>query len=152
MPDFKFWDVATSKRLMKAGDYPEVARRVLREMHRQVGPLRHDEDGLAVRGVLVRHLVMPERLAGTREIMRFLAEEVSPDTYVNVMDQYTPQFKAWKHADVARATTSAEHREALAMTAEEGLWRIDQRRPWGWRESLASTDALARLVGLGRGQ
>jgi len=136
MPDFKFWDEATSKRLMKASDYPEVARGVLREMHRQVGALRHDEQGIAVRGVLVRHLVMPSETAGTREIMRFLTTELSPDTYVNVMDQYTPQFRAWKQPDIARTTTSAEHRRAVEMAVDEGIWRIDERRPYRWRESL----------------
>jgi putative pyruvate formate lyase activating enzyme len=90
MPDFKFWDPDLSLRYIKAKDYPEAARRNIVEMHRQVGPLRFDEEGLAKRGVLVRHLVMPGEIAGTECIMRFLADDVSPDTYVNVMDQYYP--------------------------------------------------------------
>ncbi len=90
MPDFKFWDPALSLRYIKAKDYAERACQVIREMHRQVGPLKMDESGIAKRGVLVRHLVMPGQIAGTESILRFLAEEVSPDTYVNVMDQYRP--------------------------------------------------------------
>src|SRR5262249_31761647 len=90
MPDFKFWDPQLSPLYVKAKDYPEAARRNLREMHRQVGPLKLDERGLAKRGVLVRHLVMPGEIAGTESIMQFLASEISPDTYVNVMDQYYP--------------------------------------------------------------
>src|SRR5439155_316790 len=90
MPDYKYWDGARARRYLKAEDYPDVARRVIREMHRQVGPLRFDRGGLAVRGLLVRHLVMPGALDDAREIFRFLATEVSADTYVDVMDQYHP--------------------------------------------------------------
>ena len=93
MPDFKVWDPGLSLRYLKARDYPEAARHALKEMHRQVGVLKMDENGLAKRGVLVRHLVMPAEIAGTAEIMRFLAEELSPDTYVNIMDQYRPEAK-----------------------------------------------------------
>ncbi|MDH3525793.1 MAG: radical SAM protein, partial [Acidobacteriota bacterium] len=81
LPDFKFWDEGIARRLVLARGYPAHARAAIREMHRQVGPLVVDEDGLALRGLLVRHLVMPAGLAGTKEIMRFLAREVSPDTY-----------------------------------------------------------------------
>lgn len=85
MPDFKFWRPETSKRLMAAEDYPQVARARILEMHQQVGPLRFAEDGLALRGVLVRHLVMPGGLEETGEIVRWVAREVSPDTYVHIM-------------------------------------------------------------------
>jgi putative pyruvate formate lyase activating enzyme len=90
MPDFKYWDSTRARRYVKADDYPEVARRTIREMHRQVGPLLFDRDGLAVRGLLVRHLVMPGGLDDAREIFRFLASDVSDDTYVNIMGQYYP--------------------------------------------------------------
>jgi putative pyruvate formate lyase activating enzyme len=90
MPDFKVWDAEKAHRYLKARDYPEVARRTIREMHRQVGVLKFDEYGLAKRGVLVRHLVMPGDVARTEQILRFLAEEIAPDTYVNVMAQYRP--------------------------------------------------------------
>ena len=106
MPDLKFADTATARRLVLAPDYPERARAAIRAMHSQVGDLVCDERGVALRGLLVRHLVMPEGLAGTAEVMRFLAEEISTDTYVNVMDQYGPAGKVLelrdRYADVAR--------------------------------------------------
>jgi len=131
MPDFKFWDSGVSARLVKGKDYPEAARAAIREMHRQVGPLVFDEDGLARRGVLVRHLVMPGGLAGTREIMRFLAREISPDTYVNIMDQYYPagQVSPTKYAEICRRTSPMEVLEARQIAQEEGLRPFDQRRP-----------------------
>ncbi len=90
MPDFKFWDNEAASRFCDAPDYGDVAREALREMHRQVGDLVVDHEGIAVRGLLVRHLVMPNGLAGTEAVMAFLATEISADTYVNVMDQYRP--------------------------------------------------------------
>ena len=133
MPDIKFADPAVAKRLALAENYPEHARRAIRAMHRQVGDLVFDERGLALRGLLVRHLVMPQQLAGTREAMRFLARELSPDTYVNVMDQYRPAAqvlaKPKQYAEINRAVSSAEVREAVEMAREEGLYRLDER----WR-------------------
>lgn len=131
MPDFKLWDERLSLRFLLAKDYPEAARRAIKEMHRQVGPLTFDEEGLAKRGVLVRHLVMPGEIAGTREIMRFLAEEVSPDTYINVMDQYRPagRVTAEKFEEINRPTSPVEYREALQIAAEVGLDRLDVRKP-----------------------
>ena len=90
MPDFKYWNNERSKKYLKAKDYPEAARAVIKEMHRQVGDLIFDENGLAKRWVLLRHLVMPDRLEDAENIMKFLAEEISPNTYVNIMDQYSP--------------------------------------------------------------
>ncbi len=131
MPDFKFWDPKLSLRYLKAKDYPEAARRAIKEMHRQVGVLKFDEHGLAKRGVLVRHLVMPGFLEETRAIMRFLAEELSPDTYVNVMAQYYPAGKvnAEKYSEINRRLTADEYLEALKIAQEVGLWRLDERRP-----------------------
>ncbi|HEX6383530.1 MAG TPA: radical SAM protein [Anaerolineae bacterium] len=131
MPDFKFWDDRLSLRFLKAKDYPEAARQAVREMQRQVGPLKLDEEGMAKRGVLVRHLVMPGQIAGTEAIMRFLAEDISPDTYVNIMDQYYPAGKvsAEKYAEINRRTTSQEHRQAVEAARAAGLWRFDERRP-----------------------
>lgn len=133
MPDFKFADSNVAKRLVLAENYPETARRAIREMHRQVGDLVFDENGLALRGVLVRHLVMPEGLAGTRDVMRFLADEISPDTYVNVMDQYRPDAQVVKrrksYAEIDRPVSSAEVSQAMATAREEGLYRLDER----WR-------------------
>src|SRR2546422_3634681 len=91
MPDFKYWSSESAARILKARDYPDVARRTIAEMHRQVGPFAFDAEGLARRGLLVRHLVMPGALEETREILAWVARELGPDTYVNVMDQYRPE-------------------------------------------------------------
>jgi putative pyruvate formate lyase activating enzyme len=127
MPDFKFWEEAVGRELANAADYREVACRAVKEMHRQVGDLVLDARGLAQRGLLVRHLVMPGGLAGTREVMRFLAREISPDTYVNIMPQYRPEGRASRHPGIARPLTPAEWREAIAVAREEGLSRFDER-------------------------
>jgi putative pyruvate formate lyase activating enzyme len=131
MPDFKLWDGAPAKRYLKAPDYPEVARAAIREMHRQVGPLVVDEDGLARRGLLVRHLVMPGLLDETRAILAWLARELSPDTYVNVMDQYYPAgaVSVERYPELNRRLAREEHQEALRIAREVGLWRLDERRP-----------------------
>ena len=93
MPDFKYWDEGLSAKYLKAKKYPQAAKAVIKEMQRQVGDLVFDEKGLAKRGVLVRHLVMPGNEEDSRKVMRYLVHEVSPHTYVNIMDQYRP---AWK--------------------------------------------------------
>jgi putative pyruvate formate lyase activating enzyme len=131
MPDFKFWSPALSLRYVKAKDYAEAARRAIGEMHHQVGPLKLDENGLAKRGVLLRHLVMPGEIAGTEAIMRFLADEVSPDTYVNLMDQYYPAGRVLggEFGEINRRTTGAEFECAVEAARAAGLWRFDQRRP-----------------------
>ncbi len=129
MPDFKLWDRKSAIRYLKAKDYRDVACRVVKEMHRQVGPLRIGADGLAERGVLVRHLVMPGLLDETREIFEFLAREVSPDTYVNVMGQYRPEYRASEYPEIARRPTVEEMREARRLLFAAGLSRIDERRP-----------------------
>jgi putative pyruvate formate lyase activating enzyme len=127
MPDLKFWDPATSQELAHAEDYREVACRAVREMHRQVGDLVLDDAGLARRGLLVRHLVMPGGLDETRQIMGFLAREVSPDTFINVMPQYRPAGHAHGYQSINRVLTLDEYHEALAIAQEEGLWRLDRR-------------------------
>ncbi len=130
MPDFKFWDERLSLRYLLAKDYAQAARRAIREMHRQVGALKFDERGLAKRGVLVRHLVMPGEIAGAGEIMRFLAHEVSRDTYVNVMQQYYPagRVNSEKFEEINRGVTGNEFQEAVDQAQEAGLWRLDERR------------------------
>jgi putative pyruvate formate lyase activating enzyme len=127
MPDFKFWDPAVSAELCGVEDYPEIARQALGEMHRQVGDLVVDDDGVARRGLLVRHLVLPDGLAGTGEIMEFLAREISPRTYVNVMGQYHPCGRAYGHASLGRHLTALEHAEAQRLAQEAGLTRLDRR-------------------------
>ncbi|MEW6584270.1 MAG: radical SAM protein [Nitrospirota bacterium] len=127
MPDFKFWDSEISKKYMKAPDYPQAAREALKEMHRQVGDLELDERGIALKGIILRHLVMPGGAAGTREIMRFVAREISPNTYVNIMDQYRPCGNAYKYPPINRRITDEEYEEALTAAREEGIRRLDNR-------------------------
>ncbi|MCU0563053.1 MAG: radical SAM protein [Desulfobacterales bacterium] len=129
MPDFKFWDPAVAHRLCGAADYPEVARQAIREMHRQVGDLEIDDAGLARRGLLVRHLVMPGGRAGTAHVMEFLASEVSVRTYVNVMSQYRPCGRAAEVPGVDVAVTAADYRRAVAEARAAGITRLD--RPLG---------------------
>ena len=136
MPDFKFWSPATALRLARAEDYPERARDAIAEMHRQVGPLRFGPDGLARRGVLVRHLVMPGQAEEAGKILAWLARELSPDTYVNVMGQYRPEYQVGqpardggiRHPDIDRATDSADMRGAYEAAQAAGLWRFNERR------------------------
>jgi putative pyruvate formate lyase activating enzyme len=104
-----------------------VARKAIKEMHRQVGDLVIDENGLAVKGLLVRHLVMPGGLDETREILQFLAREVSPATYVNVMDQYRPCGKANQYPPIDRQLTHDEFQEAIRLAGEAGLQRLDEK-------------------------
>ena len=129
MPDFKFWDEQLALKYLKAKDYPEAARHAIKEMHRQVGPLKFDDSGIALRGVLVRHLVMPGCLADTKTILRFLAEEVSPDTYLNLMAQYYPSNKVsfTKDTEINRRITIDEYQNAVAYTQQIGLQRLDER-------------------------
>jgi putative pyruvate formate lyase activating enzyme len=135
MPDFKFWHRENAKRLCKAKNYPEAARAAIREMHRQVGDLRFGPDGLARRGLLVRHLVMPGQTEEASAIMRWLANEISPDTYVNIMGQYRPEYEVGqigrdgcvKYAEIDRTPTMAELQSAHAGAREAGLWRFDLR-------------------------
>ncbi|MEK6711976.1 MAG: radical SAM protein [Nitrospinota bacterium] len=129
MPDFKYWADARAKRYLKAPGYPEAARAAIREMHRQAGTLEVGEDGLARRGVLVRHLVMPGALDDTREILRFLAEELSPGTYVNLMDQYRPAGRVGpdRYPELNRHVTSREMAEARRLAREAGLHRFAER-------------------------
>jgi putative pyruvate formate lyase activating enzyme len=130
MPDFKIWDGRLALKYLLAKDYPEAARRAIKEMHRQVGELKMDEHGLARRGVLVRHLVMPGGVAGTRDSMRFLAREVSPHTYVNMMAQYYPAGRVTpeKFGEINRRITRQEITSAVAAAQEAGLYRFDERR------------------------
>jgi putative pyruvate formate lyase activating enzyme len=128
MPDFKFWEPKVAKKLCNAPDYPEVARKALQEMHHQVGDLVVNREGIAERGLLIRHLVLPEGLAGTRDIMHFLATEISTNSHVNVMAQYRPCGQAHKISPLDRALTSNEYRDAIRTAQAEGITRLDQRK------------------------
>jgi putative pyruvate formate lyase activating enzyme len=129
MPDMKYADEKVGRKYSKVKEYPQVNQAAVREMHRQVGDLLTDEQGIAQRGLLVRHLVLPNGLAGTSEIVRFLAEEISPETYVNVMSQYRPTYKAHEYPDIDRRPTMEELEEAVSLAQEAGLTRLDERRP-----------------------
>ena len=128
MPDFKFWDPEIADQTCDASDYPETARRAIKEMYRQVGDLTLNADGIAVRGILLRHLVLPDGLAGTREIMNFIVREVSHDTYVNIMPQYRPCGRAAEIKALARPITRQEFESALQDAKEVGIHRLDKRR------------------------
>ena len=128
MPDFKFWDPGIAEQACQAGDYPDVARRALFEMHRQVGDLQIGNDKIAYRGVLLRHLVLPGGRAGTFKIMEFVAQQVSANTYVNVMPQYRPCGRAGEIEGLEKKPTDADIEEALAATRKAGISRIDPPR------------------------
>jgi len=126
MPDFKYADPALAKRYLKAADYPEVAARAIAEMHRQVGPLRFDAEGIAVRGVLVRHLVMPGAEADRGELFATLAG-ISSDTWLNVMGQYRPVGKAAgpRYPEIRRRPSPDEVRAAADAARAAGLRRLE---------------------------
>ncbi|MFZ0134167.1 MAG: radical SAM protein [Desulfobacterales bacterium] len=128
MPDFKFWDPRVAETGCKASDYPEVARKALREMHRQVGDLVLDADNIARRGLLVRHLVLPHRMAGTRAVMRFIASDISPATYVNIMTQYRPCGRAAEVPGLGDYPGAKDFEDARRAAREEGIRRLDQPR------------------------
>lgn len=127
LADFKYWNPPSAKRLLQAPDYPPCARAAIKEMHRQVGDLQLDDQGLARRGLLLRHLVMPEGLADCAEIFNFLAREISPATYVNIMEQYRPCGQAFKYPPIDRPLDRAEYEEALELARSAGLHRLDER-------------------------
>jgi putative pyruvate formate lyase activating enzyme len=134
MPDFKFWEPETARRLARASDYPERAREAIAEMHRQVGMLRLGPDGLARRGLIVRHLVMPGQEQEAAAIFQWLAGRLSPDTYVNIMGQYRPEYRVQdgsRYEDLDRRPLPAEMRAAHEAARAAGLWRFDERvLPW----------------------
>lgn len=128
MPDVKFSDGAVARAFADAPDYPLVVRKALLEMHRQVGDLCLDEEGVAWRGLLIRHLVMPEGLAGSEETLAWIADHLSRNTYINIMDQYRPCGTAYRHPSLSRRITADEYEEAVRNARRSGLHRLDQRR------------------------
>jgi len=123
MPDIKYADEVIALRYSKIPDYFRIVKKALKEMHHQVGDLKI-HDGIAERGLIIRHLVLPDKMAGTEEIMEFIASEISSNTYVNIMDQYYPAFRAEEYSSLKRKITSKEYREALKLAKEAGLKRI----------------------------
>lgn len=120
MPDLKYDDPEIAQKYSGVKDYPQFARLAIREMHRQVGDLILDERGIALRGLIVRHLVLPGRLAGTKGCMKFLAT-ISPDTFINIMSQYRPENRAHEFPPLNRHITQEEYREALDLAHHYGL-------------------------------
>ncbi len=130
MPDFKVWDSTEARRLLRAADYPAAAREAITEMHRQVGVLRLGSDGLARRGVLIRHLVMPGFVKDSAAIFRWLHDRLSPDTFINIMGQYRPDHRvpqSPRYSDVNRGPDTKELAAARAAALDAGLWRFDER-------------------------
>jgi len=123
MPDIKFFDSKVAKLLCNAPDYPDVVKSSVKEMYRQVGDLKINRDGIAIRGLLIRHLVMPNGLAGTKEVTEFIISELSKDSYVNIMDQYRPCYKAFEIPQINRRITYEEYLNAIKIARESGLYR-----------------------------
>ena len=132
MPDMKYADAATARKYSKIREYPTINRAAVKEMHRQVGDLVLDDSGLAQRGLLVRHLILPDDLAGTREVLRFLAQKISPNAYLNLMDQYRPCYKASEFPELNRRITREEFENAVRWAEELGLNRLDERVLFRW--------------------
>jgi putative pyruvate formate lyase activating enzyme len=123
MPDAKYMDERFSKQFSNAPDYPEVLKKVLKEMHRQVGELKTDSNEIAERGLLIRHLVMPNGVSSSDVILKFIAEEISLHSYVNIMDQYRPEYRANDHPEISRRITHKEYLEAIQMAKRFHLYR-----------------------------
>jgi putative pyruvate formate lyase activating enzyme len=131
LPDFKYWDPKMSTRFLSgAQNYPELTRAAILEMHRQVGAAREARDGIIRRGLMIRHLVMPNRTAGSQEIMAWIAGHLPHDTYVNIMAQYRPLHKAFDFPEIARKITREEYREVVEKAREMGLENLDVQGFW----------------------
>ena len=129
MPDMKYSDERIARELSGIENYPSVNRAAVKEMHRQVGDLRLNEEGIAQRGLLVRHLVLPNNLAGMEEVVSFISKDISLNTYVNIMAQYRPCYKAHDIPSLARPISAAEFQEAVDLAHQGGLYRLDRARP-----------------------
>ncbi len=129
MPDMKYDDEGIARELSGIENYPEINRAAIKEMHRQVGDLEMNQEGVGQRGLLVRHLVLPHGLAGTRGVVDFLSKEISCNTYVNIMGQYHPCYRAFQVPSLGRGVSSSEFLEALVLAGEAGLSRLDKAHP-----------------------
>jgi putative pyruvate formate lyase activating enzyme len=128
MPDMKYGRAKEAEKYSKAKNYPEICFKAIKEMHNQVGDLKLNNKGIAYRGLLVRHLVLPGNIAGSEEILKFLAEEISKKTYLNIMDQYHPEFNAWKFKELSRSPSHKEYRETVKLAEKYGLTRGESYR------------------------
>ena len=127
MPDMKYADTGIGLRLSGVDNYPDINQTAIKEMYRQVGELSVDDDGIASRGLLIRHLVLPHKLAGTENTVRFIADELSRHSYVNIMDQYRPCYKALEYQQLSRALSAQEYTEAVKMAYDAGLTGLDKK-------------------------
>lgn len=125
MPDMKYADAVTARKYSRIEDYPQINQTAVLEMHRQVGDLHINLQGLATRGLLVRHLVLPNGLAGTEKIAKFLADQVSRETYINIMAQYRPAYNAYRYPDLNRPIAPDEFLAAIEAARSVGLHRFD---------------------------
>ena len=125
MPDFKYADPVMAEKYSDAHGYPDVAKAAMEEMYRQVGDLVTDQDGVAEQGLLVRHLVMPGNVAGTENVVKFIAKEISMNTWINIMNQYHPCYRAFDYSRLAKKVTGTEYRNALKLAVNAGLKRVD---------------------------
>jgi putative pyruvate formate lyase activating enzyme len=126
LPDFKYADGKMASRYSSgAATYPEITKKALLEMHRQVGVAKPARDGLMKRGLMIRHLVMPNNVSGSTEVISWIASNLPTDTYVNIMSQYRPQYKAMNYPKIARRITSKEYREVVDWARQEGLTNLD---------------------------
>jgi putative pyruvate formate lyase activating enzyme len=123
MPDAKYMDETYSKAFSNAPDYPEILKKVLKEMHRQVGDLKINSRGIAERGLLIRHLVMPHGVASSESVLKFIAEEISVHSYVNIMEQYRPEYQADEYSEIDRRITHKEYSEAIQVAKRFHLYR-----------------------------
>ncbi len=121
MPDMKYGRSVEAEKFSNAKNYPEICFRAVAEMHNQVGDLLLDENSIAYRGLLVRHLIMPGDIAGSDEVFKFISEKISKDTYINIMDQYRPEYNAWKFKELSRKPTNDEYLQAVELAKKYGL-------------------------------
>jgi putative pyruvate formate lyase activating enzyme len=126
MPDFKYADgKMASKYSAKADTYPEDTKAALLEMNRQVGVAKPAADGLLYRGLLIRHLVMPNNVSGSKEVLTWIGQNLPKDTYINIMSQYRPMYQASSYAEIARRITRQEYAEAVQAARAAGLTNLD---------------------------
>jgi putative pyruvate formate lyase activating enzyme len=126
LPDFKYWDSDMSTKYSSGAEsYPEVTRAAILEMHRQVGVAKPAQDGIMQRGLMIRHLVMPNSVSGSEEIVEWIAQNLPKDTYVNIMAQYHPVYKAYDYPEISRRITSEEYKTVIGRAQEAGLTNLD---------------------------
>ena len=126
LPDLKYAHAEMAAKFSSGADtYPELTKKAILEMHRQVGVAKPAKDGLMYRGLMIRHLVMPNGVSGTKEVVAWIAANLSKDTYINIMSQYRPMYKAFEYPEIARRLTREEYTDAVRWAKAAGLTNID---------------------------